>query len=108
MIIGTVSVTAGIASGVGLSKELYDGLQSAQGIVPGPQNDTPLQQLAKFANTIAQVVVAHIQAHATVATTDTGIVAAGIPVATAGSPSAQVGATTATGVVTANGTGTVT
>lgn len=104
---GSVSVTAGIASGAGLSKELFDALRSAQGIAQTPDNNTALTEMGKFATTIATVVINHIKANALVSTNDTGTVAAGIPVATAGSPTAQTGATTATGAVTAKGTGTI-
>lgn len=104
---GSVSVTAGIASGTGLAKELFDALRSAQGIAQTPDNNTALTEMGKFATTIATVVINHIKANAVVSTNDTGTVAAGIPVATAGSPAAQTGATTSTGAVTATGTGTI-
>lgn len=92
---GAVSINgSGAASGSGLSRELYDALISVFGVSPGevPQNVPAAQeQMAALANTIAQRVVAHVVANASVT------VASGIPVSTTGSASAQTGTTTATG-----------
>lgn len=107
LIPGSVSVTAGIATGAGLSKEIYDALRSAQSISAIPLNQTPLAELAKYSNTIAQAVIAHIVTNGLISVNVTGTVAAGIPVATTGSAAAQAGTTTATGAVTATGTGTI-
>lgn len=109
LLAGTVTVTGGVAVGAGLAKELYDALRTDQGaaLAPTPVNQQALAQLAKFASTIASVVVNHIKVNALVSTTNTGTVAAGIPVTTAGSAAAQTGATTAPGAVTATGTGTI-
>jgi hypothetical protein len=107
MIVGAVSVTGGVSTGTGLAKELFDGIRDAQELTEGPQNATPLHELAKFANTIAQVVVTHIQTNGTIAVNVSGAVASGIPVATAGSATAQVGQTTSPGTFSGAGTGTI-
>lgn len=95
---GDVTISGlGIASGTGLSKELYDALEEEFGVSPAevPQNVPGAQeQLAKMARRIAQVVVDHIVSNGVVT------VASGIPVSTTGSASAQSGATTATGTGT--------
>lgn len=107
MIVGTVEVTAGVSSGTGLAKEMFDALRDSQSITEGPQNATPLQEMAKLANTLAGVIVSHIQTNGTIAVNVSGSVAPGIPVATAGSPSAQVGQTTGPGTFNGTGTGTI-
>lgn len=98
LVAGTVSINgAGVASGAGMARELYDALESAYGIAPAsvPANVPGAQeQLAVMANVIASVVVNHIVANGLIT------VAAGIPVATAGSASAQSGATTGPGTGT--------
>lgn len=102
---GNVSVTAGIATGAGLSKELYDALQSAQSIAPTPVNDICLKELAKFANVIAATTLAHFIANGLITVDVSGSVATGIPVSTAGSAAAQTGATTSPGTFSGSGTG---
>lgn len=91
---GTVVVNPGNSvSGTGLAKALYDLLASATGVTSATAAPAQLQ-LTQVAQSIASAVVAHIQANALVT------VAAGIPVATAGSATAQTGATTAPGTGT--------
>lgn|SRR5512147_846662 len=107
LIPGSVTVTAGISAGTGLAKELYDARRAAASIPELPIYDTGLKALASDCSVIATTVIAHFIAHALVSTNDTGTVAAGIPVATTGTAAAQAGATTATGLVTATGTGTI-
>lgn len=107
LLAGTTTVTLGVASGVGLSKELFDAMRVDQGIAQIPINDAALKMLAKTCNTIASVVISHFKTNGVITTSDTGTVAPGIPVTTAGTAAAQTGATTATGVVTASGTGTI-
>src|SRR5512147_1563670 len=104
LLAGTTSVTLGVASGTGLSRELFDAMRSDQGIDQIPINDAALKNLAKTCNTIATVVINHFKANATIVATPTLTVPVGIPVTTAGSAVAQTGATTApstaTGTVT--------
>lgn len=96
----------GAGVGTGLAKELFDDYSPKLGIV-GVGAAEGLSQIADLCNSIAQVVVAHIAANATVSTSVTTSVAAGIPVATTGTAAAQAGATTAPGAGTGSGTGTV-
>lgn len=107
LLAGTVTITAGVSSGAGLSKELYDARRADASIPELPIYDAALKALAKDCVTIATVVIAHFKTNGLISTSDTGTVAAGIPVTTAGTATAQAGATTATGVVTATGTGTI-
>ena len=99
LLAGSVSINAGTgaATGAGLAKEAYDALAVAfavspaqvPGNVPGAQ-----QQLAKLANVFAQVTIAHLLANNLIT------VPTGIAVSTAGSASAQTGATTAPAIAT--------
>lgn len=98
LLAGSVSISgAGVASGAGLSKAIYDALVSAYGMSPGavPRNvPGAQQQLAVLANVIGQAVIAHIVANALVT------VPAGIAVSTTGTAAAQTGVTTAPAVAT--------
>ena len=92
LLAGTVSISGvGVASGAGLSKEIYDALVAASGMSPGAN---PLsvpgaqQQLAVLANVVATTVIAHFKTNGTV-------VVPAIPVNTTGSASAQAGFTVA-------------
>lgn len=89
-----VIAPGGIVTGTGLAKAIADACMA-----PNPPGATTESALQNFSNRLAAAIVDHITTNASVTVT----VAAGIPVATAGSPSAQTGATTATGA----GTGTV-
>ncbi len=92
---GSVSIDiAGIPTGSGLSREIYDLMEAAFGVsaaqvptsVPGAQ-----QQIANLANAIGQACVTHMVDNAEL------IVDSGIPVATTGTAAAQTGNTTAPG-----------
>lgn len=92
LIAGSVNITGGVPTGVGLAYELFNSYAPKLGTAPAGAK----QQIADLCNSFAQVVVAHIVANATV----TVSVVAGIPVATTGSAVAQVGTTTAPGAGT--------
>ena len=91
---GSVSISgAGVATGVGLAKEIFDDyLPTVPGIPAGPLGAAAKQQLANLCNSVASKTVAHIMTNAVVT------VPANIPVSTTGSPAAQTGFTTAPGV----------
>lgn len=92
--------------GSGLAQEMADLMLSALGGLGTPPGSTVAeQQVDDVCNAIAKAVVSHITANAEVLTSVATTVASGIPVATAGSPSAQTGATTATGAGAGTGTG---
>ena len=91
------SVTAG-GAGSGLAQEMYASL-APKFDFGTPSSSVAQQQIADICNSIAQTVVAHIQANAVVSTS----VAASIPVTTAVVADVGTGVTTAPGV----GTGTV-
>lgn len=105
MIAGSVTVTAGVATGTGLSKEIYDAIAAGITFSGTPADQSGKANIATMANAIGQAVVAHIVAHAAVSTTVTGTAAA--PIAVAVVPATGLGATTAPGTVTGSGTGTV-
>jgi hypothetical protein len=89
---GAVSVdAAGIATGVGLAKEIYDDyLPKVDGIPSGPLGAQSKKQIADMCNSFAQKTLAHVVANA-VATTPPGVaVQVAVPAGT--------GATTAPGV----------
>lgn len=100
MVAGSVSVNgAGVGSGTGYAKLLYDALISEFGLSPGsvPQNvPGAQQQVAKIANAIASTLIPYVVANAVVSST----VASGIPVSTTGTAAAQTGATTSPGSAT--------
>lgn len=108
LLAGTTTVTAGVSSGTGLSKELFDALRSQQSITEQPLNQVPLAEMAKFCNTIASVVISHITTNATITASAVLTVASGIAVATTGTAAAQAGATTAPGTATGTVTSTIT
>jgi hypothetical protein len=108
LLAGTVTVAAGVGAGTGLAKELYDALRADQGIVEGPTMQNPLTSLAKTCNTIASVVITHFKTNATILATPTLTVPAAIPVATAGSATAQTGTTTAPSTATGTVSSTLT
>jgi hypothetical protein len=89
---GAVSVSAaGVASGIGLAKEIFDDyLPKVAGIPVGPIGATAKQQIADLCNSIAQKTVSHIMTNAVVTTPP------GVPVTVA--VPAGTGATTAPGV----------
>jgi hypothetical protein len=91
LLAGTVSISGvGVASGAGLSKEIYDALVAASGMSPGAN---PLsvpgaqQQLAVIANVIAATVIAHFKTNALISVPSTAV-------ATTGTAAAQSGTTT--------------
>ena len=94
MVPGSVSISAlGVASGVGLAKEMFDDyLPKVAGIPAGPLGAVAKGQLADLFNSIAQKTIAHVLANATTVTPS------GVAVATTGTAAAQTGATTAPGV----------
>ena len=93
---GSVTVTGGIGSGAGLAKAIYDALQSALGITPGPQNHAGLSELGKIATALGPCLVTYFTANSTITATPTLTVAAGIAVTCP----PYSGATTATGSAT--------
>jgi hypothetical protein len=98
LIAGSVSINgAGVSSGTGLSKALYDALETAFGMSPAqvPQNvPGAQQQLANMANVIGQTTITYLLANALIT------VPSNIPVATTGTAAAQAGATTAPAIAT--------
>jgi len=93
MLAGTVSVNgAGIASGVGLAKELYDNYAPTLGVPAGPLGATSKQQIASLCNSFAQTVVQHIITNAVVTVPPGVAVTVAVPAGT--------GATVAPGVGT--------
>jgi hypothetical protein len=94
---GSVSVNgAGIASGAGYAKLLYDALWAitAARMASTASADSTTQakqMIAEQANVLAGVI-GYIQTN--------GQVASGIPVSTSGTSAAQTGATTAPGTIT--------
>lgn len=90
---GTVTVTAGIGSGTGLAKALYDALRSAQSITEGPQNHAGLTEMGKVATALGSTIVDYLTTNATITATPTLTVPLGIAV----SCPPYIGATTATG-----------
>ena len=105
---GSTTVTAGVAVGTGLSKEIYDGLVSALGLSPLPIYDAGLKQIAIMANVISAKVIDHFKANSLIVATPTLTVPLGIAVSTAGTAAAQTGATTAPGTATGTVTSTLT
>jgi hypothetical protein len=104
LLAGTVTVTAGVASGTGFAKALYDARLSALGITPGPQNHAGLAEMAKVCNADSTVIT-YFVSNAVVSTTDTGTATLGGGVVTA--CGAGAGTATGTAPVTATGTGTI-
>ena len=93
LIPGAVSVNAaGVASGVGLAKELYDGyLPSVGGIPAGPLGAQSKKQIADLCNTFAQVTVAHIIANAVVTVPPGVLVSVAFPAGTGATSGPGVG-----------------
>jgi hypothetical protein len=100
MIVGTVSVTGGVASGTGLSKELYDAIAGKVTFSGTPVDQPAKATIADMASAIAGAVVAHIQANAAVTTS--GTVPLGVAVTVV--PATGIGATTAPGACSSTGT----
>jgi hypothetical protein len=94
MIAGLVSVNAaGIASGTGLAKELFDDYLPEAGDIPvGPLGAQSKRQIAKLCNSVAKTVVQHITLNAVVTVPPGVSVTVAVPAGT--------GATTAPGVGT--------
>lgn len=74
MIPGSVTINgAGVASGTGYAKEVYDALEAGIdfGTLTPPGLVTAKQQLADLANACASLIT-HVQSNAVVSTTGTG------------------------------------
>lgn len=100
LIVGTVTVTGGVASGTGLSKELYDAIAGKVTFSGTPVDQTAKATIADMASAIAGAVVAHIKANAAVTTS--GTVPLGVAVSVV--PATGIGATTAPGACSSTGT----
>lgn len=96
LLAGAVTISAaGVASGVGLAKEIYDDYLPKVSTIPaGAAGVTSKQQLADLCNSFASKTLAHIMANALV-TTPLGVLV-------------QVTPATGTGATTAPGLGSVT
>lgn len=97
---GSVSVTAGVAVGVGLAKEIYDALTSALAIQPIVINDSGLKQIAVMANVISSTVIDHFKTNSLITATPTLTVPLGIVVSCPPYAGSTTAAGTATGTVT--------
>lgn len=84
-----VIAPGGVVTGIGLAKAIADACMATN-----PPRSTTESSLQQFCNLLAIAICSHIAANATLN------VLPGIPVATAGSALAQVGATTAPGTGT--------
>jgi hypothetical protein len=97
---GTVSVTAGVATGTGLAKAIYDALRSAQGIDAGPQNHAGLVEMGKVSTALGTTIVDYLKTNATITAAATLTVPSGIAVTCPPYSGATVAPGTATGTVT--------
>jgi hypothetical protein len=96
MLAGAVVIDeTGVATGVGLAKEIFDDyLPKFPAIPAGPLGSASKQQIADLCNSFASKTIAHVLTNITI------VVPPGVAVATAGTAAAQTGATTAPGVAT--------
>lgn len=103
MIAGSVSIdpATGAATGAGCAKECFDLALATMGSFPAnPAGAAGKKKVADLCNAIAQGIIAHIAAHATVTTS--GTVPMGIAVQV--TPATGTGATTAPGTCSSSGT----
>jgi hypothetical protein len=108
LLAGTTTVTAGISSGTGMSKAMFDALKSALGLTEVVTNQSALSEVAKTTNALAAAIIDYLKANAVITANPTLTVPSGIAVSTAGSATAQTGATTAAGSATGTVSSTLT